>query len=348
MPHHKSLSELRRDLVTNDWVLIATGRAKRPHAFVKVKREKFYQSKESCPFENPQKSTNADPLLVYDKKGRRKTHDEWKKNPNNWFLQVIPNKFPAVSAGTCDESHEEGPYFVMDGVGFHEVIITKDHKKQAAEFSQKEIEILVRAYKERYLALKNQNCVRYISIFHNHGKESGASLSHPHSQLIAIPMIPQDVGRSLVGSKKYYDSHKRCVHCVMLEWEVVDKKRIVFENELAIAFCPFISRAAFEVRVFPKIHSPAFEQINEKEMKKFTEVLRVSLAKIYKGLKDPAYNFFIHTAPVENTDDYHHYHWHIEILPKMGTWAGFELGTGIEISAIEPEKAAEFLRKVKI
>lgn len=344
----KSLSELRRDLVTGDWVLIAVGRAKRPRAFAGTERKEFNQLKKDCPFENPQKSGNSDPLLVYSKKGGRRTIDEWRKDPDDWFLQVIPNKFPAVGFGVCDDIYEIGPYFVMNGSGSHEVIITKDHEITPFLSSLKETELLFNAYKERYLALKNQECVKYISIFYNHGKESGASVSHPHSQLIAISVIPQDVRKSLAGSKKYYDNHEKCVHCVMLEWEMIDKKRIIFENELAIAFCPFISRTAFEVRVFPKIHQPCFEQADDKEMKKIAEAVKVSLTKIYKGLKNPAYNFFIHTSPVEDEKKYHHYHWHIEILPKTGIWAGFELGTGIEISTIEPERAAEFLRKVKV
>jgi UDPglucose--hexose-1-phosphate uridylyltransferase len=345
---HKSLSELRRDLVTGDWVLIATGRAKRPNAFVKAERKIFNQPKDKCPFENPQEFGNDDPLLVYAKDGKRRTIDEWRNDQDDWLLQVVPNKFPAVNSGICDETYEVGPYLVMDGVGSHEVIITRDHKITPFQSSLKETELLFNAYKERYLALKNRKCVRYVSIFYNHGKESGASISHPHSQLIAIPMIPQDVKKSLVGSEKYYSNHKKCVHCVMLEWEMIDKKRIVFENELAIAFCPFISRTAFEVRVFPKIHQPYFEQINDKEIKKFSEAVRISLNKIYKGLKDPAYNFFIHTSPIEGEENWHYYHWHIEILPKTGIWAGFELGTGIEISTIEPEKAAEYLRGIKI
>ena len=274
--------------------------------------------------------------------------DEWEKDKDNWFLQIIPNKFPAVNSGICDQTHEVGPYLVMDGIGVHEVIITRDHAKHPADFSLKEMEILINAYKERYLVLKNQDCVRYISIFYNHGRESGASINHPHSQLIAIPIIPQDIKRSLAGSEKYYINHKKCVHCVMLEWEILDKERIVFENELAIAFCPFISRTAFEVRVFPKIHQPYFEQINEKELEKFSEVLLVSLAKLNKGLKDPSYNFFVHTAPVEDNLKWHYYHWHIEIVPKTDIWAGFEVGTGIEVSTIKPEKAADFLRKVNV
>ncbi|OWK26859.1 MAG: hypothetical protein US76_03215 [Parcubacteria group bacterium GW2011_GWA2_38_13b] len=348
MEKRQFLSELRRDLVTGDWVLIAKGRAKRPNVFADLKKEKFSQPIRLCPFEAPQKSGNLDPLLVYDRKGRRKIFSEWKDNPTDWFLQVLPNKFPAIGQGVCEDTHEVGPYLVMDGVGSHEVVITRNHTKHPGYFSGEEMNLLVGAYKERYLALMTRECVKYISIFHNNGRAAGASLSHPHSQIMAIPIVPLDIRRSLGGSEKYYQNHKKCVHCVMLEWEITDRKRIIFENELAIAFCPFISRAAFEIKIFPKIHQSYFEKINENELKMFSEVLRISLAKLRCGLNDPDYNFYIHTAPVKDEVDWHHYHWHVEILPKTGVWAGFELGTGIEISTIEPEKAAEYLRKVKV
>lgn len=348
MEKRQSLSELRRDLVTGDWVLIAKGRAKRPNAFAELKKEKFNQPIKGCPFEMPQKSGNSRPLLVYDGDGKRKIFGELNSDCADWFLQVLPNKFPAVGRGICEDMREVGPYLAMDGVGFHEVVVTRSHTRHPGYFLDEEMNILIRAYRERYLALMTQECVRYISIFHNKGRTAGASLSHPHSQIMAIPIIPLDIKRSLVGSEKYYQSRKKCVHCVMLEWEITDKKRIIFENELAVAFCPFISRTAFEIRIFPKIHQSYFEKINEDELKKFSEALRVSLAKLCRGLNDPDYNFYIHTAPVKDDTDWHHYHWHMEILPKTGIWAGFELGTGVEISIIEPEKAAEFLRKMKI
>lgn len=348
MEKRQFLSELRRDLVTGDWVVIAKARAKKPDAFANFQKDKSDQSISGCPFETPQKSGNLDPLLVYGQDGKRKIFSEWKDNPTDWFLQVLPNKFPAIGQGVCEDTREVGPYLVMDGVGSHEIVITRSHTNHPGYFSNAEMEFLIRAYKERYLALKTSECVKYISIFHNHGYFAGASQNHPHSQIMAIPIIPLDIRRSLGGSEKYYQSHKKCVHCVMLEWEITDKKRIIFENELAIAFCPFISRGAFEIRIFPKIHQSYFEQINEDELKRFAEALRISLAKLRCGLNDPDYNFYIHTAPVKDDADWHHYHWHVEILPKTGIWAGFELGTGIEISTIEPEKAAEFLRKVKI
>jgi len=340
----KNVSELRQDLVSGEWIVIATGRSKKPSVFAKKKREKFEQSISECPFENPQASGNGEPLLIYyeDKKKRVKGI---KKLIKEWSLQVIENKYPALGPGDCSETYKEGPYTLMDGAGFHEVIITRDHYKQLALLPLKKVEEVIRAYKERYLALMEHKCVNYISIFHNHGREAGSTLPHPHSQLIAIPVLPSDIQRSLKGARRYYQEHKKCVHCKIIKWEK-EEKRTIFQNEYFVVYAPFVPRTAFELRIYPRKHQSNFEKIKEEEIRYLAEALQNALYKLYKGLKDPAYNFFIHTSPCDGKD-YSYYHWHIEIWPKTATWAGFELGTGVEISTIEPEKVAKFLRKIK-
>jgi len=325
-------SELRRDLVTGNWIVVAKGRAARLNT---GKREKeAIDPIETCPFEDPHASGNADPVLVY-------------KDEEDWSLQVIPNKFPAFSRGGCPIIVKSGPYSVQEGLGYHEVIITRDHTNHLALLpSEKAVEVF-RAYKERYLSLKEEECVKYISIFHNKGKEAGASLSHPHSQLVAIPILPSDIRRSLSGSSIFYRKHNKCVHCAMLDWERKDKKRIIAENKNFIAICPFISRDAYEVRIFPQEHAAYFEETEEEGIISLSEIFQEVLKSFHKNLDDPAYNFYLHTAPVrEEADDEGHsqYHWHFEILPRTEIGAGFELGTGIEISTVEPERAAELLR----
>lgn len=329
-------SELRRDLVSGDWVTIATGRAKRPHEFLEKKRRVFKQSKRVCPFENLFKNA----LLVFAK--------DRNHSPGEWFVQVVPNKYPAFVAGVCGVSHMIGPYEWIEGVGFHEVVITRDHERSIARMNDREVELILRAYQDRYLVMKNNACVKYISIFHNHGREAGATLFHPHSQIIAIPVLPPDVYRSIKGSAKYYHRHNSCVHCVIIRYELKKKERIIYENEYFIALAPFASKTAFEVRIFPKEHHAHFESVPPKPLLFLANALRVTLAKLYRGLKNPDYNFFIHTAPTDKEKEFRHYHWHIEILPKTAIWAGFEIGTGIEISAISPEAAAKFLRKIKV
>lgn len=330
---HKQISELRQDLVSGEWVVISKARALRPHPEFK-KRKSFKQSKNNCPFENPQETGHGKPLLIYYKNSNKK----------DWILQIVPNKFPAFGKGICSYEHKEGPYKWLDGVGFHEVVILRDHNKHFALLSEEELGMVIKAYQERYLKLKNESCVEFIFIFHNYGIEAGASISHPHSQIIAIPVIPPDVARSIKGSREYYDKNKKCVHCQMIEFEKEQKKRVVVENEKFIAFMPFASKSDFEIRIFPKKHEFAFELINEEEKKFLSKILKIIFQKIYKNINDPAYNFFIHTAPVQ-TDYFKFYHWHIEILLKTSVFGGVELGTGIEICSISPEDAATIIRK---
>lgn len=331
-----SISELRQDIVSGDWVVIATGRAKRPQDFLRQKRARFLQPKKDCPFEK--QAANA--LLVYADDGLKKAEE--------WWVEVIPNKYPAFGKGVCSFSHRVGPYQWTEGVGFHEVVVTKDHRRSFANFSDEEAEMVVRAYQSRYLSLKDEECIKYISIFHNHGRQSGASVSHPHSQIIAIPVVPPDFGRSLRGSASYFKGKKSCIHCVELNYERQIRDRIIYQNDHFITLAPFASKTAFEIRVFPKEHRPHFEDISPPERLSLGNALRVVLGKLWKGLDDPDYNFFLHTAPTNSPGAYVYYHWHFEILPKTAIWAGFEIGTGIEISTITPETAAEFLRRIKV
>lgn len=343
----KQISELRQDLVTGDWVVVATGRARRPNEFALVRTLEPPQPRASCPFER----LLPDAFLAFDHQGkayRRLTRPIRRKLEREWWVEVVPNKYPAFGHGACAVERRHGPYRWQDGVGFHEVVITRDHNRPIAKMSVEETATVLRAYRDRYLALAKDECVRYISIFHNHGREAGASIWHPHSQIIAIPVIPPDVGRSLRGSAEFSKKHGTCVHCVMLDFERRESKRIVFKNRDFVVVCPFVSRQAFEVHIFPKRHNPQFETMGEPELASAAEALRAALAKIDRGLKGPAYNFFIHTAPIPDGVRARHYHWHIEIIPKTAVWAGFEIGTGIEISTIAPETAAAFLRKIKV
>lgn len=367
---HGSFSEVRQDLVSGDWVVIATGRAKRPHDFLQEKKNTFRQPKRTCPFENLHEDTLLSfPLDGGGGKPRPLTAGNYTLRPNNVgdgyasidhgiskgrgkkverWVEVVQNKYPAFQRGICNIFHNIGPYQWTDGVGHHEVVITRDHERSLGQMSDAEAELVMRAYQERYRVLKQDKCTRYISIFHNHGRGSGATLSHPHSQIIGISVVPSDIARSVRGSASYYYEHKECVHCVMLEFERNENKRLIYENDKFVVFAPFASRTAFEARLYPKNHASHFEDASRGELVSLANAMRITLGKIFKGLANPAYNFFLHTAPIDGSSGFQHYHWHFEILPKTAIWAGFEIGTGIEISTIAPEDAAEFLRKVKV
>ncbi|MAF79691.1 galactose-1-phosphate uridylyltransferase [bacterium] len=337
-----SSSELRKDIVSGEWVVLAPGRAKRPDAFIKkIKRERV--SKKDCPFEDPQTTNHGDPLLVYPKDALHSTSRLNKRD--KWRIQIIRNKYPAFRhERKCIPAISRGPYEVMEGIGYHHLLLTRDHHRNYPRLSSSEAALVFLSFQEHYKDLARDKCVKYVSFFHNWGPKAGASVYHPHYQIMALPMIPPDVGRSLKGSQQYYNKHKKCVHCTILGWERKEKKRIIYETKNVIAFIPYISREPFEARIFPKKHSSYFEDASSKIVEEVSHALRLVLQRMERRLKDPDYNFFIHSAPTHRRDKFAHYHWHIEVLPKMSVYAGFELGTGIEVTVVDPDDAARLLK----
>ncbi|MFY9493219.1 MAG: galactose-1-phosphate uridylyltransferase [Minisyncoccia bacterium] len=336
MENKKEISELRQDPVSRDWVIISTGRAKRPEAFKSPQPAERETPINLCPFENPKEHGN-EVIKVYSSPAG-----------GGWAIQVVENKFPIVRGQNCSVESRKGPYLARDNAGYHEVVVFKDHRRSLAQLDIGEVRQVVEVYHERYVELSQKECANYVLIFHNHGREAGASISHPHSQIMALPFIPSDIRRSLEGSQKYQTERDRCVHCDVLAWELKEKKRIIFENESFAALVPYVPKFSYEVRIFPKSHRSYFEDISDSEVAGFAEALKISLAKIYHGLDNPAYNFFIHTPPAERDREYDYYHWHLEINPRLATWGGFELGTGGEVIDVDPDEAAEYLRGVKI
>jgi len=333
-------SELRFDLISQDWVVIATGRARRPETFKREKRIKKEVSPKLCPF--CQIQTQEPPTLIFSQGRKIPINDGI---PKGWTTIVIPNKYPAFIPFPKLEKRIEGRFYQkINAAGFHEVVITRDHKKSLAQFSVEKVKEVMDAYHQRYLDLMKEKFVNYVSIFHNHGVEAGASVAHPHSQIITTPLIDTDLRNALSNSQKYFKKTRKCIYCLMNNWEKKSRRRIVFENENFLIICPFASKSAFEMIISPKKHLSYFEQIKEKEKWQLSEAFQVALRKLYKALNDPAYNFYLHTAPCDGKK-YPNYHWHWTILPKTSTWAGFEIGTRMEISTITPEKAAEYLRR---
>ncbi|MEK7553452.1 MAG: HIT domain-containing protein [Patescibacteria group bacterium] len=337
-------SELRQDIVSGDWIVIAPSRAKRPtegearpsgrpDQLIKLHKMKRIKAPiKDCPFENLQKSGHHPPILKF-------------QNSRDWEVVVVENKYPAFThINVCASPEKRGPYSVMDGIGHHNLVITRDHCKNFPKLSKQNANLVFKAFVDYYKILANDYCLAYVSIFHNWGQRAGASIYHPHYQIIALPIVPPDVEHSLEGSNSYYKKHKKCVHCVMLDWELKEKKRIVYENKSAVVLAPFVMREPFELRVFPKKHFSYFEDTPSAIMRDVVSALQKALQKMENRLHDPDYNFFIHTSPLRDKNKYKHYHWHVEILPKFNISAGFEQGTGIEITTVDPDEAARFLR----
>ena len=331
------MNEFRQDLISSDWVLFSTARAKRPNG-KKEEENSVYKSKENCPFEDPVKSGQE---IVWGY-----------PNEKEWQAMVIKNKYPAVKQGVCGPDWKTGPFNIFDAVGVHDVIIFKDHDINFSDFTGEQGTEAVRVYKRRYQEIASSGgCIDYVMIFHNSGREAGASIYHPHSQIISTPILPPDVSKSFYGSLKFYQDNKKRVYDLIIDWEREQKKRIIYENDNFIAFCPFVSKKPYEVRIFSKESHAHFERMPDGLDGDLADVLLVSLKKIKKALNDPPYNFFIHTAPVETSSSekiHEFYSWHIEILPKLSISAGFELGTGIDINVVDPDMAAEELRKANV
>lgn len=268
----------------------------------------------------------------------------------DWTTVVIPNKFPALKKGVCGPIMDVGPFVVAAANGFHELVITRDHEKSFAQFSDAETTEIIQAYRDRYAIIAKDNCGEYISIFHNHGRLAGASVYHNHSQILSMPLVPTSIVRHMNGAREYFKKTGQRIHQVLLKWEIAEDKRIIYQNEHFIALCPYVSRSVYEMKIFPKRASANFNDISDTEIPFLANILNVALKKLSVALNNIDYAFFIHTAPPkkENQLDYDSYQWHLEIMPRISIDAGLELETNVLINTVDPDEAAMILRNVSI
>lgn len=328
------MSEFRQDPVSEDWIIVAPERAKRPDDFLPPRKKRPSTPKSACPFEDLKKSGNWPPLFLVP------------NDPRRWRVAAIPNKYPALVHGkSCFVPVADGPYVRASGIGYHDLIVTRDHRRNLADMSRKEAGELFAALVRRFHMADKDNCMAYVSVFYNWGSAAGASLYHPHYQVLTLPVIPADVEASLSGSAAYFKKHRRCVHCDILAYERKGKKRVIEENAGAIAFTPFVPKSRMEVSVYPKRHFPFFERTPESVLADAAALVGSMLRRVRKYLRDPDLNFFIHTGPIRDQRKYGHYHWHIDVIPKIyPPPGGFELSTGVDINAYDPDWLAAYLR----
>ncbi|MCL2389455.1 MAG: HIT domain-containing protein, partial [Elusimicrobia bacterium] len=199
------------------------------------------------------------------------------------------------------------------------------------------------AVKERINDLKRDTRLEYILLFKNYGKNTSSKNLHNHSQLIATPIVPRRVWEEIAGAKKYFDYKERCVFCDMIAQEISDGERVVFENESFLVFCPYASRYPFEMCILPKEHSCNFVTLSPQDSLKLAEVMQFVFKRLYEVLGDPSFSCLVHTAPLKS-QNLEHYHWHLEVIPKLMQTSGFEWGTGLYINPTFPEEAAKFLK----
>lgn len=328
------MPELRKDPVTGRWVIIATERAMRPTDF--FRESVVPKGGRFCPFCPGNELKTPPEILAYRQNGGA--------NEPGWTLRVVPNKFPALRVEGELNRQGEGLYDKMNGVGAHEVIIeSPDHNLTLGELSEKQIQDVFWSFRDRVLDLKKDVRLRYVLIFKNHGESAGASLEHAHSQLIALPVVPKRVQEEMVGAHRYFEFRERCIYCDIIRQELDAGPRVILETDHFLAISPFASRFPFETWIVPRKHSSHFETAETALIESLAWVQRVITRKIDKVLERPAYNMMIHSSPVQE-GALAHYHWHIEIIPKLTKVAGFEWGTGFYINPTPPETATTFLR----
>jgi UDPglucose--hexose-1-phosphate uridylyltransferase len=331
------VSELRYNIITGDWVILATERAKRPHDFIKAKKEEDILPvyKENCPFCPGNEVKTPDEIFrLCDKE--------------KWKARSIPNLFGALSPQTKPERHIEGIYISMGGFGNHEVIIENPrHNTCIALMSDMEVEDIIRVYKNRYASLQNTPQIESIIIFKNHGIGAGTSLEHPHSQLIATPIIPPQIKNRIQIAENFFEKTGACVYCKTIEEELKIKERVILETDNFISFLPYAGAMPFMIWICPKRHMSGFADIVEAEISDLARSLKITLQKLYYGLSNPDFNYVIRSFAAEEKNA-KYLHWYLNIIPRISQPAGFELGTAMAINTALPEESAEFLRQVKI
>jgi UDPglucose--hexose-1-phosphate uridylyltransferase len=332
------MSELRKDPVTGRWVIISTERRKRPTDFLLQPVKPVADA--ACPFCEGHEHMTPRELLSHRPNG---SHG----NGPGWDLRVIPNQFPVLRVEGGLDRQGEGLFDKMNGIGAHEVIVESPrHDETLATMGDAGVEQVLWAFRERMQDLKRDQRFRYIVSFKNYGAAAGASLSHSHSQLIALPIVPREVRDEVDGAHAHYRSKERCVFCDIIRQERQDEKRLIAENADMVAIAPYAPRFPFETWILPKRHQAVYEDSPRHEYGSLARLLGDVLRRMNRTLESPPYNLLIHTAPLgEASGEF--YHWHVEIIPKLTKVAGFEWATGFHMNPTSPEEAAEVLRDAK-
>ena len=329
------MPEFRQNAATGDWVIIATDRAKRPSEFIQGPKEKTEDRpvwRETCPF----CPGNEDPTLEV-----ARLPDE-----GPWAIRVVNNKYPAVdttrrpTGGTETDRKREG-------FGYHEVLVEcPQHNACPALESGAEVARMLTVFQDRGQTIRRDADIQHLIYFKNHGERAGTSLDHPHTQLIALPLVPFEVETRIENARRSIQASGRCVYCEMWESEAADGSRMLVESEHFAAFIPFAAFSPFHTWIIPKRHHPQFLSATRAELADLGNVLYRVLRKLYLGLGDPAFNYVIRSAPVSN-GPWEHFHWYLSIVLRLTRTAGFEMGTGMFINTSLPEESAEFLRAVQ-
>jgi len=337
------MSQLRKDLISGRWVIIASERSKRPDDFRSSAEPQPEKPDAFCPFCAGNESKTPPEVYSLRREGTRPDQD-------GWSVRVVPNKFPALERGERTERQHEGLFEAMSGVGVHEVVIeTPEHGTELCDLPQPHLTDVLETFRRRIISIEKEEQYQYVQLFKNKGRAAGASLSHPHSQIVATPIIPKRIKEELYSAERLFKKHQSCIFCRIIEQEMALGRRIIHTDAHFCVMVPFASRFPFELQVFPLRHSAHLADMLPEETSSLAAALKDVLSKIKGLLSDPPYNLVLHQAPSPSLSRGEwpgiskNYHWHLEIMPVLTRVAGFELGTGFYINPVPPEAAAGFL-----
>lgn len=322
------MTEIRKHYFLDEYCVIAVDRGKRPSDF-KTKKESVSGSSENCPF--CPGNEEATPLAVAVYKDGEVLKDRKDSLIRGWDVRCFPNLYPAFSPNSPKAT--DSTWIKQAGYGFHEIVAeTPSHIRHPSDLDDDEIKLLIKVYSDRFKYYSSIEGVGYVSLFRNHGREAGASLLHPHTQIISSPILPPKIASELKKIKL-----KSCPYCDIVEKES-DSERLIEENDDWISFAPFYSRSPFELWILPKKHQSNISKFTEEELNSFAIMLRNSLRRLKEVVGDPPYNYMFFQTNGRK------YHFNVRVQPKISIEAGFEKNTEIYINTVVPEDAAKYLK----
>ncbi len=327
------MAELRREPISRMWVVVTNDHPKGPEDYLPFKPPYRPQEPEGpCPF-CPGNEGMTPPETF-----------SLSRHEGGWSVRVIPNKFPFFHIEGDYDRRPEGMYDLMEAIGAHEIVVeSPEHDQGLATMEPKQIEKILLAYQERLIDLERDQRFKQFLILKNY---PGIFNRHPHSHIMAMPVIPKRIDEEILGTLDYYQRKERCIFCDILKEEISTKKRVILETVHFLIFSPFASRYPFEAWIVPKAHCPDFHRINEEEMTDLSIGIQSLFHSFFKLLSDPPYSLTFHMSPVQSRFHRPEYHWHIETRLRIGLREGFEWGTGFFVNPTPPEVAANFLRGI--
>jgi len=327
------MAELRREPITRMWVVITKDHPKGPADYLPFKPPyRPQETGEPCPFCPGNESMTPRETFSIRRDGK------------DWSVRVVPNKFPFFHIEGEFDRRPVGMYDLMDAIGAHEIVIeAPDHDQNLATLDPRQIEKILLAYRERLVDLEKDRRFQQFLIIKNY---PGVFNRHPHSHLMALPVIPKRIDEEIWGTLDYYQRKERCIYCDIIKEEIALGKRVVLETAHFLVFSPFASRFPFETWIIPKVHASDFHSIDQEKREDLSRAIRSLFRRFYDLLSDPPYSLTFHTSPIQSRSHRPEYHWHIETRLRLGLREGFEWGTGFFVNPTPPENAAAYLRSM--